>query len=75
MLSIDLLTKFADDLQFEYDLIRAEDPKWGVLGRDGKWNGLMAGIVDRHFDVALTSLKASKKYSIVLLYYILIYIL
>ena len=28
---IDLLAKFADDLQFEYDLIRAEDPKWGVL--------------------------------------------
>ena len=28
---IDLLAKFADDLKFEYELIRAEDPKWGTL--------------------------------------------
>ena len=25
-----MLAKFADDLQFEYDLIRVSDPKWGV---------------------------------------------
>lgn len=57
--SIDLLTKFADDLQFEFDLTRVEDPKWGVLGRDGKWNGLMEAIVEKRFDMALTSLKVN----------------
>ncbi len=50
--------KFADDLQFEYDLVRVEDPKWGVL-RDGKWNGLMDAIVKKKFDMALTSLKVN----------------
>ena len=57
--SIDLLTKFADDLQFEFDLARVEDPKWGVLGRDGKWNGLMEAVVEKRFDMALTSLKVN----------------
>jgi len=53
---IDLLAKFAEDLQFEFDLIRVEDPKWGTL-INGKWNGLMAALVDRKFDMVLTSLK------------------
>ena len=47
ILSIDLLTKFADDLQFEFELTRVADPKWGVLGRDGKWNGLMEAVVEK----------------------------
>ena len=26
-----MLAKFGEELQFEYDLIRVTDPKWGVL--------------------------------------------
>ena len=28
---VDLLRKFEDDLGFSYELVRAEDPKWGTF--------------------------------------------
>ena len=30
-LCVDLLRKFEDDLGFTYELVRAEDPKWGTF--------------------------------------------
>ena len=72
---IDLLAKMAEDLQFEFDLVRVEDPKWGTLVvschhlvpsnklflsrfcKNGKWNGLMAELIAKKFDMVLTSLK------------------
>ena len=72
---IDLLAKLAEDLQFEFDLVRVEDPKWGtfvVSGhhlvqsnklflsrfcKNGNWNGLMAELIAKKFDMVLTSLK------------------
>ena len=72
---IDLLAKMAEDLQFEFDLVRVDDPKWGTLVvstssmyqissfswvyslQNGKWNGLMAALVAKKFDMVLTSLK------------------
>ncbi|XP_023346720.1 glutamate receptor ionotropic, NMDA 2C, partial [Eurytemora carolleeae] len=59
-LLIDLLRKFEDDLGFNYDLIRVDDPKWGTL-ENGKWNGLMGVLVNKKTDMVLSSLKISRE--------------
>ncbi|XP_021929353.1 glutamate receptor ionotropic, NMDA 2B-like [Zootermopsis nevadensis] len=53
---IDLLEKFADDLGFTYDLFRVEDGKWGAQS-NGRWNGLVAALINHHADMVITSLK------------------
>ena len=53
---VDLLTKFSQDLSFDFQLVRVKDGKWGGVV-NGKWNGLVAELINHETDLVMTSLK------------------
>ena len=53
---VDLLTKFSEDLSFDFQLVRVRDGKWGGIV-NGKWNGLVAELINHETDIVMTSLK------------------
>ena len=53
---VDLLTKFAQDLSFDFQMVRVADGKWGGIV-NGKWNGLVAELINHETDIVMTALK------------------
>lgn len=53
---VDLLVKFAQDLSFDFRMVRVRDGAWGGVV-NGKWNGLVAELLEGQADIVMTSLK------------------
>lgn len=47
----DLLERLKKDLDFEYVLHEVRDKSYGVLQKDGTWNGLIGELIDKVFTI------------------------
>ncbi|XP_050393483.1 glutamate receptor ionotropic, NMDA 2B [Patella vulgata] len=57
-LSIDLLVRLSQDLNFDFDLFEVKDGEWGAEN-NGEWNGLVRVLMDNKADMVVTSFKIS----------------
>ena len=53
---VDLLLKFANDLSFDFHMVRVRDGNWGGIV-NGQWNGLVRELIQHDTDIVMTSLK------------------
>nr|XP_039251357.1 glutamate receptor ionotropic, delta-1-like isoform X1 [Styela clava] len=54
--SIDLLQALAKKNNFEYELYRVKDNKYGIQKSDGSWNGLIGDVVRGEADLAIAAM-------------------
>ena len=43
----DMLEKLSDKLDFDYELVKVADGKYGQKASNGDWNGMIGEVVDR----------------------------
>ncbi|ESO87183.1 hypothetical protein LOTGIDRAFT_107328 [Lottia gigantea] len=58
-LSIDLLVRLSQDLNFDFDLFEVEDGEWGAEDVNKEWNGLVKVLTDQKADMVVTAFKIS----------------
>lgn len=53
---VDLLNEIARVLNFDYEIYEVDDGKFGQLGPNGEWDGIIKELVDQRADIALAAM-------------------
>ena len=52
----DIYNSLARVLNFSYSLSNPKDGKWGAVGQDGEWNGMIRAVMDDEADIVAASI-------------------